>query len=644
MTIYPTLRRILATLAAVGACALANAQIFGVYNAGQLENAWLNWSWCTTDLANTQFLYQGSPTAEVTYTGGWQGFYLESSYTFPPQYFSSLSFFINGGKTPGRSISVAAVINGSPVKSVDLNKYIVGGKVPGDAWAKVTIPVAALGLASGQQVNGFWLQESSGNAQPSFWVAQVTWNANPPPGITDIKVTTSGMVRAVDQKHLGVNTAVWDTGLNSATCESLISKSGFKSFRFPGGSLSDGYHWATNTTDSNTWTWATDFDQFASVAGFTGGQCFITANYGTGTASEAAAWVKYSNVTKRYGMKYWEIGNEVYGNWEEDGHTLPNDPVTYAQQFALYYKQMKAVDPTIHIGAVAVPGEDSYANYPNESVVNPVTGQAHSGWTPVMLSTLAGLGVTPDFVIYHRYLEYNNDCDFTLLLSNGGWQTDFADIRNQLKDYLGAANTNAQIMCTENNCDAAPPGKQVCSLVNGLYMADCFGSVIQTECNSYMWWDLINGQNYTGDNGSWLYGWRNYGDEGVMSPDFTQTYPVFYVERLLNYFAAARDTVLPTTSSYGLLTAYATKRADNSVRLLVVNKNPTATLTAQVTLTGYTPTNTATKYFYGIPQDTAAQKGQSQDIAISTLTNVAVSTMATFPPYSVTVLQFAPKR
>ena len=47
-------------------------------------------------------------------------------------------------------------------------------------------------------------------------------------------------------------------------------------------------------------------------------------NYGSGTAAEAAAWVKYANVTKNYGVKYWEVGNEVYGNgaygssWEYD--------------------------------------------------------------------------------------------------------------------------------------------------------------------------------------------------------------------------------------------------------------------------------------------------------------------------------------
>src|SRR5579885_2272394 len=60
----------------------------------------------------------------------------------------------------------------------------------------------------------------------------------------------------------------------------------------------------------------------------------ITVNYGTGTPEEAAAWVKYANVTKHYHIHYWDIGNELYGNgtygalWESDKHAL--GPASYA--------------------------------------------------------------------------------------------------------------------------------------------------------------------------------------------------------------------------------------------------------------------------------------------------------------------------
>jgi hypothetical protein len=63
---------------------------------------------------------------------------------------------------------------------------------------------------------------------------------------------------------------------------------------------------------------------------------------------------------------------------------------------------MKAANPAIKVGAVAVAGEDAYANYADEVVTNPITGRNHSGWTPVMLATFKELGVYPDFLVFNE--------------------------------------------------------------------------------------------------------------------------------------------------------------------------------------------------------------------------------------------------
>ena len=589
-------------------------------------------------------MYEGTYSTEVEYTGAWQGLFLNAGASFPAAYFSALTFAINGGNTTGRTINVSLTVNGNTSTSVILNSYVAGGAVLANKWSKVTIPLYAFGVKATDSISQILIQEGSGQAQPAFYVGQIGWTPNLPSNPVSLSVNTTKHLRTVDPKLFGVNTAVWDPNLAGSECKALIRNGGFKAFRFPGGSLSDTYNWKTNTTGSNTWQWAVNFDTFASVAvPQTQGQCFITANYGTGTPAEAAAWVKYSNVTKKYGFKYWEIGNEVYGTWETDSHSLPNDPATYATQFAQYYTAMKAVDPTIQIGAVASAGEDSYVNYKNEFVTNPRTKAKHSGWTPVMLATMANLHVTPDFVIYHRYPEYDVDCDFTLLTGNSGWVTDFSDLRQQLKDYLGATNTKTQIMCTENNADAGTAGKQLCSLVNALYIADSFGTILQTEANSYMFWDLFNGQQTNPADGPWLYGWRPYGDEGMISTDLTQLYPSYYAEQMLNRFATTGDTVVSSTSSYGLLTVYATQRSNGTVRVMVVNKNAEASIPATLSFTGFTPATNASEYFYGIPQDTAASKGQSQPIQVSTVSHVQASTAFTFPAYSITVFVFTKK-
>jgi len=636
--------RLIVAAAAFCVASAVHAQTIRAYE-DQLENGWQNWSWATTDLGNTTYAYAGAKSIQVTYTGGWQGMYLHTN-SLPAKYFRTISFYVNGGTTNGRSVSVAAIVNGSNAAGVDLNAYVAGGKVLANKWKLVTIPLADLHVGPTDNFEGFWLQESTGSSQPPFWIDQITLNPYAAPTKVTVKVAANSKVRTVDSRILGINTAVWDNDFASATCKSRIAESGVTTLRFPGGSLSDTYHWKTNTTDGNTWTWTTSFDTFAGVAKGVSAQAFITVNYGSGNSAEAAQWVAYSNITKKYGFKYWEVGNENYGTWESDNHTRKNDPYTYAGQFVKYYQQMKAKDPTIKVGAVANPGEDTFVNFTDRPATNPRTGAKHNGWTPVMLATMKKLGVTPDFLVYHRYPQNEGtECDFSLLQTGGSWATDLADLRQQLTDYLGAAGANVELTCTENN--STPSGhqsKQMTSLINGLFLADSVGTVLQTECNAYIWWDLINGQDFSGNNGSWLYGWRNYGDYGMMSPSPTfDRYPQFYVQKLLSKFTAGGDSVVTTTSTYGLLTAYSTKRADGSVRVMLVNKSPNATLSTDIAFTGFKPAGTAQCLSYGIEQDEAARTGAgSPDIVTSTLTGVTTKTNVSVAPYSVTVFVFTP--
>jgi alpha-L-arabinofuranosidase len=147
---------------------------------------------------------------------------------------------------------------------------------------------------------------------------------------------------------------------------------------------------------------------FQYIATNLGAQVFTTVNYGSGTASEAAAWVLSANKTNNCGFKYWEVGNECYGSWETDDHAIPHDPYTYATNAVAYIQQMKAAYPTvpIKVGVVVVPGEGSFSNNATHFAVNPVTGTTNYGWTPIVLSEMKKLGVLPDFLIYHFYWQY----------------------------------------------------------------------------------------------------------------------------------------------------------------------------------------------------------------------------------------------
>ncbi|HEV8713427.1 MAG TPA: alpha-L-arabinofuranosidase [Candidatus Binatia bacterium] len=601
-----------------------------------LVNGWQNWSWAAVNFVATAPVHSGTRSTSVT-ADAWEAIYLHHD-AFDTSGYSALVFWIHGGSTGGQLLQVQALLNGSAQTAVTL------APLPANTWQKITLSLASLGVAHKPNLDGWWIQDRSGTTKPTFYLDDISLTAVPPPAVVNVTVNAAQTIRTIDARHFAVNAAVWDAVFDTQTTISLLKEMGNQSLRFPGGSLSDEYHWQSNTSGNNTWQWATSFDAFAHVATSTAAQVFITVNYGSGTPTEAADWVRYSNVTKRYAFKYWEVGNENYGAWETDNNTRPNDPYTYANRFKDYFTQMKAVDPTIKVGAVVVTGEDSYANYTDHPVTNPRTGQMHNGWTPVMLTTLKNLGITPDFLIFHRYAQAPGvESDAGLLASSSSWAADAADLRQQLNDYLGAAAAGVELVCTENNSVYANPGKQTTSLVNGLFLADSIGSAMKTELNAVVWWDLRNAQETGNNNSTSLSGWRLYGDYGMVDDADpagpADRYPTFYIAKLLRYFARRGDRLVPASSDYSLLSTYAAKRADGSLSLLVINKSSTTALNATITLNGYTPSGTLYVRSYGIPQDQAARTGVgSADIALSSYSPVGATFAFTFPAYSATVL------
>jgi hypothetical protein len=546
---------------------------------------------------------------------------------------------VNGG-AGGQSLALYAYLN-----DVYQQYYLVPGVLPANTWVQIVVPLSALGAADKTNLSRFDIKLAQvGNSTANvFYVDDVQLAAK---GVT---VDTTQAVRLADARWFGANTAIWEYGFDSPDTLSLLTEMGCRTLRFPGGSFSDKYHWASNYIVGSSWEgWPTTFGNFMDIATNLGASVFITANYGTGTADEAADWVDFANNINQCGFKYWEIGNECYGPWEADNNTnapyLPNDPWTYAMRFQDYYNAMKAVDPTIKVGIVVVPGEDTYVNNLSHSAYNSRTGTTHYGWTPVLLSTLASLGVTPDFMVHHFYPQYQVDSDPFLLQVATNWAGDAADLRQQINDYFGPGGTNIELLCTENNADSGSQGVQSTSLVNGLYLADSMSQIMKTEFNSYLWWIFENGQDTNGDFDSFLYGWRTNGDFGLVL-DANTRYPTFYAMKLMQYFAQPGDSILNPTSDDQLLSAYAAKKTDGALSLLVINKDPTNTLTRQIILNGFVPNSIATVRSYGIPQDEAAQTDAplaAQDIATASFTAAAPAFSYAFPPYSLTLFTFVP--
>jgi len=639
------------SLAGLRAKAQANLPLY----TDNLVNGFQDWGWGTRNFSNPSPTYSGSTYSISASMVAWQALsFQHSDFNVTP--YSSLIFWADGGNSGGQRLQVN--LSYGPNGATNGPTYALSPALPAGAWQQYTVPLSSLKATGVSNYNRVTIQLTASGTTNTFYVDDIQFGAVPAPALTHLGVDATQTIRPADARWFGVNTATWDSYLGNSQTLPLLQQAGCLALRWPGGSTSDTYHWAAASNRVGN-------SNFVYIATNLGAQVFITVNYGSSSSNEAAAWVKSANLTNNCRFKYWEIGNECYGTWETDTNNPAHDPYTYAVRTAGYIALMKAADPTIKVGVVAVPGEGSYSNNATHFAINPRTGTTNYGWTPVMLTTLNNLGVTPDFAIYHFYPEYTPtgvtpvpaaDSDPLLLQVAGNpcpitwtdWASAAANLRQQISDYIGSAGTNIELVCTENNSDSSSAmGRQLTSIVNGLYLADSVGQLMKTEFNAYLWWDLRNGTNDTGAFDPTIYGWRTYGDEGMMNSinGVTGLYPTFYAEKLLQCFVRPGDTVLNATSDYMLLPAYAARKADGALTLLVINKDATANFNAQISLSNFAPLSTATVRSYGIAQDDAVRTNNlapgAQDIATNIVPAGAVFTNS-FPPYSLTLFTFAP--
>lgn len=137
-----------------------------------LENTWANWSWSSTiDLGNTSPVHSGSKSIAVTITAAWGALYLEHS-GFSSGPYSNLVFWINGGSTGGQQLQVSGHAGGAQQLSTNLPA------LSANSWQQFSIPLAGLGLANRTDVDGIWIWDRKGAAQPIFYVDDISLSTN----------------------------------------------------------------------------------------------------------------------------------------------------------------------------------------------------------------------------------------------------------------------------------------------------------------------------------------------------------------------------------------------------------------------------------------------------------------------------------
>jgi hypothetical protein len=495
-----------------------------------------------------------------------------------------------------------------------------------------------------------------------------------------ITVSPGTALARVPATAIGINASTYDGNLLDAKVPALLRNAGVSVIRLPGGTESDEYDWKTNTDVLSGSKEAVAFDQFMSVLGKAGAQAMVTVDYGTGNTigqrdgsaetgpQIAADWVRYADVEHHYNVKYWEIGNEVYGNgtygadWEPDAHcdtspggapvTLGSEPgqtydcgpAAYAANAQQYIAAMKAVDPRISVGVVLT-ASGAPNNWP-DGVTNPTTSP--QSWNQTVLTALRGqIG----FADVHWYPQNPSNvtppgpADAGLLADTAQIPDSVAALRTELAGWAGEADI--PIMITETNSVSSNPGKQTLSVVNALYLDQDYLTWLENGVANVDWWQVHNGIVTSGDNGATLNGSYDYGDYGVLSngscgttpagaqvcePPADTPFAAYYGLELLSRFINPGDTLVASTSSQSLVQAFAV-RTPGGLRVLAINDDPANSYSVGLSVPGYQINPGAPVAFYG-----------ESSGAVQYLTGSAArAAESSLPPYSVTMYTLSPR-
>jgi hypothetical protein len=457
--------------------------------------------------------------------------------TTPTVTVTPASLNINTGQSLDVTVLVAGPGAGAPATTGTV-------KLTSGAYASATTPLtngsATITIAAGAVPAGSLILTAAytadGTSSPLFNSATGASAAVTVITLSTITVNESAPIAQVTDQLLGMNLAAWyDVVGNAASINTAFGKAGIKAIRWPGGSWSDGYHWGYQTgsssliqpyqcsctTDANTgvtqctpnskqWAGYSAFAQFVSAIPLTGSyDLAMTANYGVnetcnggGDPNEAAAWLNAA-IGDGITVSHMTVGNEGYGKWENDLHTIAHDPTTYANSVIGangFYQLIKAASPTTKVGVVLD------------------AGSIQSAWDSTVLSTAKNYY---DFVEYHIYPKNPGQEDDTFLVHSAA--QDLTSALNKIKTEMTTAGVNVPIYVGEMGSVSSNPGKQSWSITQGLYAGQTMGEMMNAGVVRATWWigfgncNADNNGNPLGNLSSSLYGWQTFGAYNVFS-------------------------------------------------------------------------------------------------------------------------------
>jgi len=227
-----------------------------------------------------------------------------------------------------------------------------------------------------------------------------------------VSVDAAAPVRAIDPRFFGVNTLFMaddDAALADGTIARHLKAMPCRLLRYPGGDMADNYLWKTHSLDdAQHWPriqgpQTTDTDEFMALCRQVGAEAIFVVNLESGfvhgnldqAVRDAADWVAHCNRTHDYGVRLWEIGNETYLYSKGKHKRVRVTAEQYGRAFVRFARAMKAVDPSIRIGAIGPMSPASVSNVEGD--------EPRRAWWPAVVEAAGG---AIDFAVVHQYFGW----------------------------------------------------------------------------------------------------------------------------------------------------------------------------------------------------------------------------------------------
>lgn len=423
-------------------------------------------------------------------------------------------------------------------------------------------------------------------------------------------VTISGNTANVIQQQInrgiyGINVALWNGDMLRPETVKFANSIKHHVYRYPGGLRADEDHWEEVLAARD---WMVDTDEYTDWLRSVNGVGMITVNFGTGTPEEAARWVEHTNIKRNDNIRYWEIGNEIYGSWHPHRTTADD----YGRRARVFIEKMKAVDPTIQVTVV---------------------WEIEADWNRIVFEHTKDIA---DGVNVHHYPQHwGQENDFALLSSPQLLPRLIGGVRDQVKRY-GVPGRDYVIWWTEWNSVNFNPGPQTVSVVNGLFVADYLAMLAVTNPEIANFWGLHN--DITPEGGDYGYLSRTGAPDGDNVPR-----PSYWAFKLVAN--NLQGQLLEVGTGNESITSYLAKRKDGSYALLVINKSPYTDFDGKINIRGLRGGNAIVETFHKI--DEFHSLGFNTDITeIKTedVTSLANGDTYRFRRHTATVIQWGTEK